>query len=112
MYVPTCQKNATKFRESWLVLSEYKDWLKRDEKSESSAFCMLCKKSFNISNMGKTTLQLHANSERHKTIVKFCESQSSLFFIMPRRETKKATPESTKPDDKLVVVLQPDLAAQ
>ena len=45
-------KYKSKFQDSWLVEEEFKTWLQRDDKDETSAFCKVCWKPFSIANNG------------------------------------------------------------
>ena len=45
-------KYKSTFRDSWMVEEEFKSWLQRDDKDETSAFCKVCWKPFSIANNG------------------------------------------------------------
>lgn len=52
------------FNVTWLSSEKYKNWLAADSDA-SRARCKLCKKSFDISNMGEAALASHAKGVKH-----------------------------------------------
>ena len=58
-----------KFRDEWLVLERYKEWVVKDA-DPRLARCKFCMKSFNIANSGKYALDSHAKAESHGRNVK------------------------------------------
>ena len=57
------------FKQQWLQKREYSAWLKQDEKKEN-ARCSVCVKTFDISNMGESTLRRHQDGSKHKANMK------------------------------------------
>ena len=61
------------FNKSWLLMSEFKDWL-QPTSNPHDAYCSFCRKKFSLSNMGQPALRNHMKGQKHKAITK---SQSS-----------------------------------
>ena len=59
---------SSKFQEEWLAMSQFKDWIMKHE-SPFKAYCKLCSKAIELSNMGKRALTSHAESKIHKKAV-------------------------------------------
>ena len=59
----------TTFQPEWLTMPEYVEWLARSTKSKNKAFCKLCKKHFDIGNMGKGALNSHTDGETHNNLL-------------------------------------------
>lgn len=72
------KKKQTYFSDSWLSDLRFCLWLEKPNDS-SKAMCKLCKKSFNLSNMGIKALQSHAQGEGHKKRVKEKEEIQNFF---------------------------------
>ena len=58
-------KYKSKFQDSWLEEEEFKTWLQRDDKDETSAFCKVCWKSFSIVNSEIENVKQHAKGNKH-----------------------------------------------
>lgn len=54
------------FSNQWLEKIEYKLWLQSDPKNVRNAVCRICKKTFDVSNMGEHALKSHAKGLNHK----------------------------------------------
>lgn len=65
------------FQIKWLENPEYKKWLDRGT-VESKAKCSMCRKEFDISNMGEAALKSHKKSAKH---TEFFNKLSSNFKI-------------------------------
>ena len=63
-------RRKTIFQNVWITRPEYAEWLDKSTKSKTQAFCKLCKKHFDIGNMGKGGLDSHAEGGTHKTLLK------------------------------------------
>ena len=57
------------FHEIWLVDPDFASWLQQ-EKNDSKGYCKLCKKSFNLSNMGIGAHKSHMKNKQHNLIMK------------------------------------------
>ena len=53
-----------RFKDSWLQDSAMSVWLKRAS-SQNEAYCSFCKKTFDISSMGKSALLSHSKGKKH-----------------------------------------------
>ena len=63
------------FSERWLSLPAYSDWLERD-KNVNSAKCSMCKKTFDIGNMGEPALRSHAKGAKHQELIQIRNAAS------------------------------------
>ena len=75
------------FHEIWLADPEFALWLQQ-EKNDSKGYCKLCKKSFNLCNMGIGALKSHMKNKQHNQIMKdkqspFTQSITN-FLVEPR----------------------------
>ena len=61
------KKKKTIFNPLWLEDDEFKSWLCSSKESDK-ARCKLCKKDFELSNMGRQALISHASGKKHKEI--------------------------------------------
>jgi len=57
------------FHEIWLADPRFAPWLQQ-EKNDSKGYCKLCKKSFDLSNIGIGALKSHMKSKQHNQIMK------------------------------------------
>ena len=62
-------KGKCVFRESWLYHPAYNSGLARVSGNSRNARCVLCRRDFDISNMGESALKSHAKGEKHKQLV-------------------------------------------
>lgn len=58
------------FNELWLRKPEYANWLERDRDSKYSACCSVCRKTFDVSNMGEPAVRSHGRGAKHVEILK------------------------------------------
>lgn len=68
----------TSFNERWLLDDTFRTWLKPMPQDKFSAYCIICKTSFSLSNMGKQALKSHMGGKKHASSVKFSQFSSSL----------------------------------
>ena len=54
----------SKFSREWLTKDDYKEWLQESGDSEK-AFCKVCKKTTDLSNMGQRALVSDMKSKKH-----------------------------------------------
>ena len=78
-------KGLTRFFNTWLENRnenghQLKLWYKKDEKSDSAGFCLLCQKTINCSNQGYDQLKQHAQTSKHMKLASaaFSAKQSQL----------------------------------
>lgn len=55
----------SKFQKSWLDRPEYKNWLQEDRQDQHKAFCCVCRRSFDVTNMGEAALKSHSTGTKH-----------------------------------------------
>ena len=61
------------FREMWLQEPEFAAWLQQT-KDDSNGCCKLCRKLFDISNMGIGAVKSHMKSKQHNQIMNHKQS--------------------------------------
>lgn len=87
----------TRFNERWLLESKFSLWLKPVEKDNYAAYCMFCKTTFALSNMGKRAVTSHSEGKKHQVAV---ESSSRVlplnrYFPTPEPLTKNQVPQNS-----------------
>lgn len=72
------------FQAEWTdinVCSEFAEWVRPSPKGDkTSAYCKLCNKVFDVSNMGRQALVSHAKSKKHFSIQKGILSIYTRYF--------------------------------
>ena len=58
----------SKFQDNWLKMPVFNDWLAKHE-SPYKAYCKLCVKTIELSNMAKRALTSHAEGKGHQKAV-------------------------------------------
>lgn len=79
-------RGHTSFKDEWLDTTLYPDWgwLKKLEKDRFKAFCSLCQNSFDIANMGISSIRSHAKGKKHCQKVKDSSGSNKLMcFVVP-----------------------------
>lgn len=72
------------FNADWLnstIFADWHSWLRPVSNDSGRAFCVTCKKSFDISNMGKAAIRSHAGGQTHVNNVKRVTSNNSQSFV-------------------------------
>ena len=64
------KKDQTFFLHDWLLDPEFKMWLVEVPGDNKLARCKHCKKSFNLSNMGRQALVSHGTGQKHQNVIK------------------------------------------
>lgn len=59
------------FQNKWLAEDQFKGWLKKSEENMNAAVCSICKKTIDITSMGKTALTSHMKSKKHQEQLQF-----------------------------------------
>src|SRR4051794_14817143 len=68
------------FNSDWTLSNpDWAKWLKLVPNDKFSAQCLLCRKSFTLSNMGRQVVESHAKSMKHQKLSTTSPSQTSLF---------------------------------
>ena len=60
-------KNKCLFNDAWLSDSRFSDWLKSTH-NKWQAYCSFCQKTFDVSNMGVSSLVSHAVGKKHSQV--------------------------------------------
>lgn len=68
------------FNDMWLQKPEYAAWLVRDRENKHHAHCNVCRRSFDISNMGEPALRSHSKGNKHCELVKVKTGNVAHFF--------------------------------
>ena len=55
------------FQTSWLSDPNFSQWLRRDPKSDTNAYCRVCSRNINIGTMGKTAIKSHLSGSKHQS---------------------------------------------
>ena len=63
-------------REKWLGEDQFRNRLKRGQ-SNTTAYCNVCKKSFDISSMGRTALRSHLKGKKHQELAESTSTRNS-----------------------------------
>ena len=73
------------FQDDWLSHPDYKNWVGKDA-NRKKAFCSLCHKSLELSNMGTQALKSHVNGKKHKKLAQ----PLACFFKPPAKKKDKS----------------------
>uniref|UniRef100_A0A1B6KAK6 BED-type domain-containing protein n=2 Tax=Graphocephala atropunctata TaxID=36148 RepID=A0A1B6KAK6_9HEMI len=68
----------TTFQANWLNEPQFNQWLERVPNDITSARCNICKKSFNLSNMGRRAVSSHMSGAKHKNNEKASTTSASM----------------------------------
>lgn len=83
------QKDKCIFNDSWLSDQRFSEWLKKA--TAYRAYCKLCAKDFDISNMGVSALVSHAGGKKHQEIQKSKTACAGFFNKTGSSESNSAT---------------------
>lgn len=83
----------TTFNAAWLSIEKFKSWVKVDKECPHSFYCVLCKKSASLSNMGVQSLTSHMNSKKHKSRVTSSGSAKTLTNFKINKNDNQVTSE-------------------
>ena len=81
--------DQTYFQDDWLSHPDYKNWVRKDA-DRNKAFCSLCHKSLELSNMGTQALKSHMNGKKHKRLAQ----PLACFFKPPAKKKLNPNPSS------------------
>ena len=59
-------KYKAKYQDEWSHSFEFRDWIQKDTKDPTSAFCRYCQKTFLVAGQGIKQVYSHMNSSKHK----------------------------------------------
>jgi len=79
-----------KFQETWLRLPQFKDWLKKTPNVDN-AHCLLCKKDFDVSNMGIAALHSHSKGKKHTEHASLSQTCQRLTFNVDHDHAKRTS---------------------
>lgn len=84
----------TRFNDLWSDVPQFSDWLGRKDNSPHEAYCKFCKATLTLGSMGRTAIEKHAQSLKHKNIVATRASatqNSILAFALRNRGEQPST---------------------
>ncbi|KAE8742181.1 hypothetical protein FOCC_FOCC012267, partial [Frankliniella occidentalis] len=87
----------TYFKSEWLNVPEFKHI--KEAKSNTDAYCTLCKKTFKLSSMGSRALTSHINGEKHKKRVQIQESTPDIRIFSAEKAVRSRSADGKDPDD-------------
>ena len=91
------RKYSSKFNTEWKLKKEYSSWLTGVEGDDSRAYCSLCSRSFDVSNMGLSAIYDHHNGMKHfrrfKALNNKDQSITSFFGQRPATPSSSSNPE-------------------
>ena len=88
----------TKFSDLWLDSRwnpEFVGWLSKGPES-TQAFCKICKKTFDLSNMGRQAVVSHSKGKTHLNLMKTQETQPSLKTFFSTSTPKCSEPKNSE----------------
>ena len=53
------------FQSYWLQRPEFTDWIQKDSNDVFRAYCRVCKRSFDVKNMGEGAVKSHSAGAKH-----------------------------------------------
>ena len=88
---------TSRFNTDWHSREEYKDWLLPEDSDNTKARYKICKKTFSLSNMGKTAVKSHTEGKKRAISVKVYERTESVsdFFKKKDISTEKCSSEKS-----------------
>ena len=104
-------KYRCSFNPEWLENDHYKQWIQKTS-SINQAYCRLCSKVKDISNMGESALMSHMKSVKHeKNVRSGCVSVLSLFKASSTASTLSKLPAVKTPSQDLATASSSKLSA-
>lgn len=84
---------SCKFRKEWLSKDEYKEWVQESADNDNKAYCKVCKKTIDLSNMGQRALTSHMKSKKHieSLSVRLGTSTQACITMFSRSSTSETT---------------------
>ena len=78
---------SSRFQQEWLAVPVFQGWSMKHE-SPFKAYCKLCTKTIDLSNMGKGALTSQAKSKSHKkaTVLKHRTAKIEQFVKLEKKE--------------------------
>ncbi|XP_076050486.1 uncharacterized protein LOC143031022 isoform X3 [Oratosquilla oratoria] len=78
------------FNPLWVEDPLFSAWVKEDPKDDTKAYCKLCKKRFDIANMGVSALRSHMKSNLHNRISQSRQNPSAIRNFFGKKQDEKA----------------------
>ena len=91
-------KRVTHYNASWEQKDEYSNWLSSG-KTTATAFCRVCKSSFNIGYQGVAALDQHAKGTNHQSKMDSMKGQRTFSFTNSETLTMPTLPIAFTHDD-------------
>ena len=102
------EHSVTTFQADWLSNESYKLWVRKIADNPNNAYCILCKRTIDITTGGSTALDSHQRGKKHSEIVqKQKEDRIGSFFGKPtieaavENETAESVAETESTSSKL-----------
>ena len=57
------------FDDEWLLMPDYKEWLRKVPEDSTKFKCIMCHKSYSLSTAGKSAVTEHNEGKKHKALV-------------------------------------------
>lgn len=87
------------FNPLWLIhehFPEYASWIAKVENNKTQAYCKVCKKTLNLSNMGKQALSSHSSGTFHQKTLQATQQLSiESFFRKKVQESTTSNPSTS-----------------
>ena len=77
---------TSRFNTDWLSREEYKNWLLPEESDNIKARCKICKRTFSLSNMGKTAVKSHVEGKKYASSVKVSQRTESVSDFFKKKD--------------------------
>ena len=75
------------FDDEWLLMPDYKEWLRKVPEDSTKFKCIMCHKSYSLSTAGKSAVTEHNEGKKHKALV----NKKMNFFVSKSNETSRGT---------------------
>lgn len=99
---------SSKFNQDWLKVPQFSGWIMKHE-SPFKAYCKLCCKAIELSNMGKRALTSHADSKGHKRAASSRHTSTKMEqFVKTEKECSVESKEESSTTETLTIPLPPD----
>ena len=98
---------SCKFQQDWFSALKFKDWIQRHE-NNYNAYCKVCQKAIDLSNMGRGALISNVQDKGHKNAMALIAGPTMLQFV----KTKQVSKEIESVKDTLLTADEPHSSQQ
>lgn len=85
------------FNACWLTKTEYKSWLREVKGDLYKVFCVVCKKTMNLTSMGESALRSHSSGTKHQASMKLDRSTAGQATMKTYLEQKQSESQMKSP---------------